>query len=112
MYTFLLILILVLSVALTLIVLVQKSKGGGLASGFSSTNTIMGVPKMTDFVEKLTWSLAAGIVILSIATVYVLPQPATGSGDRLLQEAQKYQVENPVNYPAQGMPATDEQPAN
>ncbi len=48
MYTFLLVLIIVLSIALCLIVLIQKSKGGGLASGFSSTNQIMGVPKMTD----------------------------------------------------------------
>ena len=30
-------------------------KGGGLASNFSSTNSIMGVHKTTDIVEKLTW---------------------------------------------------------
>lgn len=36
------------------IVLVQKSKGGGLASNFASSNQIMGVRKTTDFVEKAT----------------------------------------------------------
>ena len=46
------------------IVLVQKSKGGGLASNFASSNQIMGVRKTTDFVEKATWTL-------SIATVFV-----------------------------------------
>ena len=107
MYTFLIVLILVLSVALCLIVLIQKSKGGGLASGFSSTNQIMGVPKMTDFIEKLTWGLAAGIVILSIATVYVLPSaPTSKDGNRFLDQAQKQQVENPYNFQDQGVSTT------
>ncbi len=53
------------------IVLVQKSKGGGLASNFASSNQIMGVRKTTDFVEKATWTLAIVIAVLSIATVFV-----------------------------------------
>ena len=53
------------------IVLVQKSKGGGLASNFASSNQIMGVRKTTDFVEKATWTLAIVIMVLSIATVFV-----------------------------------------
>lgn len=104
MYTFLLVLIVVLSVALCLIVLIQKSKGGGLASGFSSTNQIMGVPKMTDFIEKMTWGLAAAIVILSIATAHVLPTTnADQDGNRFLEQAQKQQVENPYNFQDQGV---------
>lgn len=104
MYTFLLVLILVLSVALCLIVLIQKSKGGGLASNFSSSNQIMGVAKMNNFIEKWTWGLAAGIVILSVATVYVLPESsASVDGNRFLEKAQKQQVENPLNLPNQGI---------
>ena len=61
------------------IVLIQESKGGGLASNFSSTNSIMGVRKTTDLVEKLTWGLAAAMVILSVACAYVAPQ-AMGEG--------------------------------
>ena len=106
MYIFLLVLILVLSVALCLIVLIQKSKGGGLASNFSSSNQIMGVAKMNNFIEKWTWGLAAGIVILSIATVYVLPKNAVGQdGNRFLDKAQKQQVENPLNLQNQGITA-------
>ena len=52
------------------IVLVQKSKGGGLASNFASSNQIMGVRKTTDFVEKATWTLAI-VIMVSIATVFV-----------------------------------------
>lgn len=68
MYIFLLIFILIAAVLLTLIVLVQNSKGGGLASGFASSNQIMGVRKTTDFLEKATWFLAGTIIVLSILT--------------------------------------------
>ncbi|MDR0333847.1 MAG: preprotein translocase subunit SecG [Dysgonamonadaceae bacterium] len=56
------------AILMILTVLVQKSKGGGLASGFSSSNQIMGVRKTTDFLEKLTWGLAGTIIVLSILT--------------------------------------------
>lgn len=68
MYIFITILILIAAVLLTLIVLVQNSKGGGLASGFASSNQIMGVRKTTDFLEKATWFLASTIIVLSILT--------------------------------------------
>ncbi len=68
MATFITILIVLAAVLMILIVLVQNSKGGGLASGFASSNQIMGVRKTTDFLEKATWTLAATIVILSIAS--------------------------------------------
>ncbi|MDR0824276.1 MAG: preprotein translocase subunit SecG, partial [Prevotella sp.] len=60
------ILIVIAAIALVLIVLVQNSKGGGLSSGFSSSNAIMGVRKTTDFLEKATWGLAGFIMIMSI----------------------------------------------
>lgn len=68
MYIFITILIVLAAVLMILIVLVQKSKGGGLASGFASSNQIMGVRKTTDFLEKFTWSLAGAIIVLSILT--------------------------------------------
>ncbi len=61
------VLLVIASVLLILIVLVQNSKGGGLASNFSSSNQIMGVRKTTDFLEKATWTLAIMILVFSIA---------------------------------------------
>ena len=58
MYLLLVILMVIASILMCFIVLIQNSKGGGLASGFSSSNQIMGVRKTTDFLEKATWSLA------------------------------------------------------
>ncbi len=69
MYLFLTILILLAALLLIFIVLVQNSKGGGLASGFSASNQVMGVRKTTDFLEKATWALAGIIIVLSVATV-------------------------------------------
>jgi len=66
MYVFISILILITSVFLVLIVLVQNSKGGGLASGFSSSNQVLGVRKTTDFLEKATWSAAVIVMVLCI----------------------------------------------
>ena len=77
MTTFITILIVLAAVLMILIVLVQNSKGGGLASGFASSNQIMGVRKTTDFLEKATWTLATTIVILSIASAAFI---STGEG--------------------------------
>ena len=66
MYTAISVLIFIICVLLILIVLVQNSKGGGLASSFASSNQIMGVRKTTDFLEKATWTLAGGMMILCV----------------------------------------------
>lgn len=68
MYVAILVTILIAALLMILIVLVQKSKGGGLAAGFSSTNQVMGVRKTTDFLEKATWVLAGIVIALSILT--------------------------------------------
>ena len=73
MYTVVIALIVLVCVFLIFIVLVQNSKGGGLASNFSSSNQIMGVRKTTDFLEKATWSLAGALLVLSFVSVMVLP---------------------------------------
>ena len=92
MYLFITILILIASIFLILIVLVQNSKGGGLASGFSSTNQIMGVRKTTDFVEKATWTLACTVVILSIVSSAFLPSANTGSHGSEIKDAIKKEI--------------------
>lgn len=73
-YTLFVVLIVLVSLLMVFIVLIQESKGGGLASNFSSSNSIMGVRKTTDVVEKLTWGLAVAMVVISVACAYVAPQ--------------------------------------
>jgi len=99
MYLLLIILIVIAAVLMCFIVMIQNSKGGGLASGFSSSNQIMGVRKTTDFLEKTTWGLAAFIVVLSIATAYVLPVSRAQDGSTILEQAQQEESTNPLNAP-------------
>lgn len=108
MYLLLIILMVIASVLMCFIVLIQNSKGGGLASGFSSSNQIMGVRKTTDFLEKTTWGLAAFMVIMSIASAYVLPSVSHKEGDVIMEQAQQEEKTNPYNMPiGTAAPQTD-----
>ena len=84
MYIFISILILITSVFLVLIVLVQNSKGGGLASGFASSNQVLGVRKTTDFLEKATWTAAIIVMALCIGITATIPRGKVTSGSEVL----------------------------
>lgn len=79
----------VLSVLLILVVLAQNPKGGGLSASLGSANQFGGVRETTDIIEKITWSLAIGIVVLSIASSVM-----GGNGQtEVEQDIQKSQAE-------------------
>jgi len=62
-------LILAVSVLLVLVVLAQNSKGGGVSGTFGGSGAqVMGAKRTTDFLEKLTWGLAGGLLVLSLLT--------------------------------------------
>jgi preprotein translocase subunit SecG len=81
MYTFLIVLIVLAAFLLGLVVLMQNSKGGGLSSTFASSSQFMGVRKTADFLEKATWGLAIGIVLLCFLSSYFV-KSASGSSDQ------------------------------
>ena len=99
MYLLFVILMVLAAILMCFVVLVQNSKGGGLSSSFASSNQIMGVRKTTDFIEKLTWGLAIFMVVISIATSYVIPTTTEGSSV-IMDQAVKEQKTNPLNAPA------------
>ena len=107
-YILFVVLIVIASLLMIGIVLIQESKGGGLASNFSSSNAIMGVRKTTDFVEKATWGLAATMVLFSIICAYVAP---VSSADTSVMEkaATETQTTNPNTTP--GFGASQQAPA-
>ena len=86
MYVFISVIILIASLLLIFIVMIQNSKGGGLASGFSSSNQIMGVRKTTDFLEKATWGLAGTVVVLCIAITAFIPSKNVQQGSEIQQQ--------------------------
>lgn len=122
MYSLLIILMVITSLLMCFIVLIQNSKGGGLASGFSSSNQIMGVRKTTDFLEKATWTLAAVMVLCSVFTAYALRSGSTSTGSVIEQAAMENATQKAAPFsdapvqetapaqettPAEQAPATD-----
>ncbi len=107
MYTLFVILIVLAALLMIGIVLIQESKGGGLASNFSSSNQIMGVRKTTDVIEKTTWGLAIAMVVLSVICAYVAPK-ATTSESVIERNATEQQQTNPNNLPGFGASQTKE----
>ena len=107
-YILFVIFIVIASLFMIGIVLIQESKGGGLASNFSSSNAIMGVRKTTDFVEKATWGLAASLVVFSIVCAHFAPVSSTESSV-MEKTATETQTTNPNTTP--GFGASQQAPA-
>ena len=99
MYTLFVIFIVIAALLMIGIVLIQESKGGGLASQFSGYNQIGGVRKTTDFIEKMTWGLAATMVVISVLCAYVAPQSSTTGS---VMENVEVPATNPNNLPGFG----------
>lgn len=97
MYTILLTLIILASVLMCLVVIIQESKGGGLAADYASGNTLLGAPKTTNIIQKITIILAATMIVLSIASTAFLP--GTSSSTSVLD------MEDPATAVAPTMPS-------
>jgi len=91
-YVFISVIVIIACVLQVMVVLVQNSKGGGLAANFTSTGQSMGVRKTADFLEKATWTLAAVILILSIAATAAIPHGIEEESSRIQD-----QIENAVD---------------
>ncbi|MDE6071846.1 MAG: preprotein translocase subunit SecG [Muribaculaceae bacterium] len=110
MYIFFSILIVIAALLLIGAVLIQKSKGGGLASDYSSGNQYLGYRKTTDFIEKATWTLAIFICVLSICASFTVKTPVNRSSIQNAAPAPNSAAPAPVNIPA--APAAPAAPAN
>ena len=113
MYTVITVFLIIICLLLALVVLVQNSKGGGLASGFSASNQVMGVRKTTDVLEKLTWGLAIALMVFSITGTMLMPKTQENQAASAIQE----QIDNstvptpgPVTPPIEAQPGQN--PAN
>lgn len=74
MYVLIIVLTVVVAIMMIGIVLIQKSKGGGLSSQFGGGNQILGVRGTNNALEKITWTLAGLILVLSVAAAYAMPK--------------------------------------
>ena len=104
MYGVIVTLILVVAILLILVVLAQNPKGGGLSSQFggSGSTQLMGVKKTGDLLERLTWGFAIALLVLSIATNFVIPQEAEGLSSPNIDNATQNQIIPPAIEPTDG----------
>lgn len=87
MYSFLAILLIIVCVLTILIVLIQNPKGGGIAANFSNIpNSLMGVKKSSDFIEKATWGCAIAIMLITLTIGFARPEKAGASKETRLEE--------------------------
>ncbi len=87
------------------VVLIQNSKGGGLSSSFGQGNQVMGVRKTTDFLEKATWGLAIGLLVLCLASAATIG----GIGETEIKQSKIQNQINNVQLPQQ---ETQQQPVS
>lgn len=101
MYTLIIVLVILAAILMCGIVLIQESKGGGLASGFSSSNQIMGVRKTTDFLEKATWGLAIAMVVLSVVSAAFITRETVEEAPLTITSNTQTNANNLQTFPAQ-----------
>ena len=95
-YIFISILVIIACLLVIMVVLVQNSKGGGLASNFTSAGQSMGVRKTADFLEKSTWTLGAAILLLSLAATAAIPRGEVGKESVIKSSIERAQDPNAI----------------
>lgn len=100
MFKLCVVLIILACLVLAFVVLIQNSKGGGLASNFASSNQVLGVRKTTDLLEKVTWGVAAFIMVLCFVCAF-LSKSEINAGRFDQQQAQTEQTQSAGNGAAQ-----------
>lgn len=98
------VLTIMVAILLTCVVLIQKSKGGGLSSTFAGSNQIMGVRRTNNFIEKVTWTLAGALALLSVLCTYTTSDAIT-TESRVEATAPEQNTGGNYDQPAAGQPA-------
>ncbi|MBU2887915.1 preprotein translocase subunit SecG [Gilvimarinus agarilyticus] len=115
MFATIITLIVIVAIVLILVILAQNSKGGGLTSQFggSGTSQLMGVKKTGDLLEKMTWSLAIALIVLTMSTKFLIGS-ANESGEFVspnIESAQDKAISPSLNMEEEAPTATEELPA-
>ena len=84
--TFFTVLIAIVAILLIVVVLIQNPKGGGIDSTYGSgANQMFGAARSADAIEKITWYLAAALIILCILSYFFINKSTAGAEKLLTQ---------------------------
>ncbi|MEG2370541.1 MAG: preprotein translocase subunit SecG, partial [Alistipes sp.] len=99
-------LILVASVLIILAVLVQSPKSG-MAANFGASNQVMGVRETSNFLEKFTWAMAVGIVVLSLLATLAMDRGLVAESNSEISKDAKALQERVINAETTAMPQAE-----
>jgi preprotein translocase subunit SecG len=103
MFTFLIIVIALIGILMTLIILLQSGKGGGLAGiAAGGTQQVLGSRSAPDILEKATWVLGFGFILLCILTNFAIDRG--GDAPSIIQQGAADQAPGQIVIP----PASDQ----
>ena len=78
MLTTLTILIAIVALLLVIAVLIQNPKGGGIDTTYGSgAQQMFGAARSTETIEKVTWILAGALIVLCIASYFLISKGST-----------------------------------
>ena len=86
-FSIFLVLITIVCFLLIIVVMVQNSKGGGLSSSFGSSQSLGGVQKTNDFLEKSTWTLAGLLIILILLSSLSFTGTLSDNSSKILDDS-------------------------
>lgn len=102
MYIAIIILVVIIAVLLVLVILIQDPKSGGISSQFGGADKQMlgGAKKSTELIEKVTWSFAGVILVLSLLTnVFIDRNSANGTNSVNQERASEKRTLTPTPTP-------------
>jgi preprotein translocase subunit SecG len=102
MLYFIVVVAIIVCILLALIILIQNPKGGGLTSGFTGSNNIMGVQRTGDILEKGTWVFIISLMVLVLLINVVIPRGASTNSEA--EEIQNQIRPNTVTPAAPALP--------
>jgi preprotein translocase subunit SecG len=85
----------VVALLLAVVVLIQNPKGGGLTTGFQTTQ-IGGVQQTADFLEKATWYLVIGLFVLCMMSASFSTTSKYSTGDEVAPATEQNSSETPA----------------
>jgi preprotein translocase subunit SecG len=83
--------------------MVQNSKGGGLSSSFGNSQSLGGVQKTNDFLEKSTWTLAGLLIVLILLSSLSFTGTLSDNNSKILDDSAP--VKPAITTPAPAKPA-------
>ena len=86
-FSIFLVLITIVCFLLIVVIMVQNPKGGGLSSTFGSSQTMGGVQKTTDFLDKSTWYLGGTLIVLILLSSLSFTGTNSDTGSKIIDES-------------------------